>query len=47
MKISIGFVKAVKKQVVSVGLTDATLVFFSDIFGPFVDTDKSPVKHCC
>jgi hypothetical protein len=40
LKISIKFVKTVNQKVISVGFPDATLVFFSDIFGPFVETDN-------
>ena len=40
LKISVKFVKTVNQQVISVGFPDATLKFFSDIFGPFVETDK-------
>lgn len=39
-KISIKFVKTVNQQVVRVGFPDATLAFFSDMFGPFVETGK-------
>jgi hypothetical protein len=40
LKISIRFVKTVNRKVISVGFPDATLGFFNDIFGPFVETDK-------
>ncbi len=40
LKISVKSVKAVNQPVVSVGFPDATLAFFSGIFGPFVETDK-------
>lgn len=40
LKISVRFVKTVNQQVISVGFPDATLAFFSDIFGPFVETGK-------
>jgi hypothetical protein len=40
LKISVRFVKTVNQQVISVGFPDATLTFFSDILGPFVETGK-------
>jgi hypothetical protein len=40
LKISVRFVKSVNQQVISVGFPDATLVYFTDIFGPFMETDK-------
>lgn len=40
LKITFRFVKTVNQKVISVGFPDATLKFFSDIFGPFVETDK-------
>jgi len=40
LKISFRFVKTVNQQVISVGFPDTTLAFFSDNFGPFVETDK-------
>jgi hypothetical protein len=40
LKISVRFVKTVNQQVISVGFPDATLVFFSDILDPFVESDK-------
>jgi hypothetical protein len=41
LKISVRFVKTVNQQVISVGFPDATLAFFSDIFGLFVETDSN------
>jgi len=40
LKISIKFVKPVNRKVISVGFPGATLAFFRDVFGPFVETDK-------
>lgn len=40
LKISVRFVKTVNQKVISVGFPDATLTFFSDIFGPFVQMGK-------
>jgi hypothetical protein len=41
LKKSVRFVKTVNQQVISVGFPDATLAFYSDIFGPFVETDSN------
>jgi hypothetical protein len=38
LKKSVRFVKTVNRKVISVGFPDATLKFFSDMFGPFVQT---------
>jgi hypothetical protein len=38
LKISVRFVKTVNRKVISVGFLDTTHKFFSDRFGPFVDT---------
>jgi hypothetical protein len=40
LKISVRFVKTVNQKVINVGFPDATLAFFSDVFGPFVEIDK-------
>lgn len=41
LKFSVRFVKTVNRKVISVGFPDVTLKFFSDIFGPFVETDRN------
>jgi len=40
LRISIKFVKTVNRKVISVGFPDATLKFFCDMFGSFVETDR-------
>jgi hypothetical protein len=40
LKISVRFVKSVNKKVISVGFPDASLKFFGNLFGQFVETDK-------
>jgi hypothetical protein len=40
LKISVKYVKTVNPQFVSMGFSDATLAFFRDIFGLFVETNK-------
>jgi len=40
LKISVRFVKTVNRKVISVGFPDATHKFFSDRFGPVLETGK-------